>query len=387
MKRQSLVVTVLIGALFLGGIGGFIFKTLPVAKPAQTSADSATIVVKRPSSPKKTHAKSQPQTGQYTKAQALAKINALMVHGHVMGTLLVTNNGLAGVKTLSYGYADVASGRKNSANEVYPLASLQKALTATVIQSLINQGKLTMATPLSTYFPKIRYAKRITIRDLLDHTSGIRMGEPVPTMTLPNEAAEINFTVKHLKSTNNHAYAYSNANFTLLAGIIRKATGKSYMANLQADVLKPLKMHHTYAYNQVPINVINPNSYQLTNGYSQSAVISKPLQSSELGCGSLYASVGDYYKFINALFTGKLVGQAGFNELSANQKLHYAAGIYYFSNGNVRIGGNDNSFHTYYMGTTDGQVGVVLFDNQGSFHGDNTIGLEIQAILQRSEPF
>lgn len=381
MKRQSLVLTVISGLLVVIGLSSWAVKTTSAPKGIQQTSDSASIVVKQPT------LKSQQRAGNYTKAQALAKIDTVMKNAHIMGTLLITNNGAAGVMTRSYGYADVASAKKNSADEVYPLASLQKAITGTVIQGLINQGKLKMTTPLSQYFPRIPYAKNITIRDLLDHRSGLRMGEPVPASILPNEAAEINYTVDHLKSTNNHAFAYSNANFTMLAGVIRKATGKSYMENVQTIILKPLGMHHTYNYNQIPINIIDPNSYQLTKGYSQSAVISKPLQSSELGAGSLYSSVGDYYKFINGLFTGKLVGRAGFNELSAGQKISYAGGIYYLGHGNVRIGGSDNSFQTYFMGTTDAKIGVVLFDNQGVFNGDNSVGFAIRAILAKSDPF
>ncbi|WP_137625000.1 serine hydrolase domain-containing protein [Lactiplantibacillus pingfangensis] len=288
MKRQGLVITAVIGLIVAVGLGTWTVKQVAATKATHETVDSASIVVKKTAP--------QHRAGNYTKAQALAKIDTLMKNAHIMGTLLITNNGPAGVMTRSYGYADVASAKKNSADEVYPLASLQKAITGTVIQGLINQGKLTMTTRLSRYFPQIPYAKNITIRELLDHRSGLRMGEPVPASILPNEAAEVAYTVSHLTSTNNHAFAYSNANFTMLAGVIRKVTGKSYQTNVRNIILKPLAMHHTYDYNQIPINVIDPNSYQLTKGYSQSAVISKPLQSSELGAGSLYSSVARIVK-------------------------------------------------------------------------------------------
>lgn len=118
------------------------------------------------------------------------------------------------------------------------------------------------------------------------------MTEITPKTILPTETARLNFTLQHLRSTNNHAYAYSNANFTLLAGVIRKVTHKSYQAALTNDIIRPLGLKHTYEYNDIPGNVINPTSYRLANGFGQSGIISKPLQSSELGCGSLYMSVG-----------------------------------------------------------------------------------------------
>lgn len=384
------------GVLLAGGIlvallgGGMWFwqaqqaPATPATSDVATSASSRRVSSSRPST-KKVAAKTT--NGKLTKAQAIKQIDNLMASHHIMGTLLLTNSGPSGVDIRTYGYADMANQVRNTKTEAYPLASLQKAVTGAVIQTLINEGKLTMTTRLSTYFPQVRFAQDITIRQLLDHTSGIRMAEPLPKTILPTESAQINFTLRHLVSTDNHAYSYSNANFTLLAGVIRKVTGKSYMTVLRNTIIKPLGLKHTYAYNDIPGNVVNPFSYSLTNGISEGAIISKPLQSSELGCGSLYMSVGDYYKFINSLVTGKLLGVAGRNELTANFQSMYSAGVYYQSGHHMRIGGNDNAFHTYYMGTTDGRIGVVLFENQGMFSIDNQVGYAIQSILMKTEPF
>jgi Beta-lactamase. len=103
-------------------------------------------------------------------------------------------------------------------------------------------------------------------------------------------------------------------------------THKSYQAALTNDIIRPLGLKHTYEYNDIPGNVINPTSYRLANGFGQSGIISKPLQSSELGCGSLYMSVGDYYKFMYGLQSGQLVGEAGLKSLADNFQIKYSAG-------------------------------------------------------------
>jgi CubicO group peptidase (beta-lactamase class C family) len=270
---------------------------------------------------------------------------------------------------------------------VYPLASLQKAVTGAIIQKLINQGKLSMTTPLSQFYPNIPYANQITMRQLLDHRSGIRMAELTPKTILPTETARLNYTLQHLRSTNNHAYSYSNANFTLLAGVIRKVTHKSYQTALKNDIIRPLGLKHTYEYNDIPGNVLNPLSYRLTNGSGQGGIISKPLQSAELGCGSLYMSVGDYYKFMYGLQSGQLVGQAGLRSLADNFQYKYSAGIYYQAGQVIRVGGNDNNFHTYYMGSRNAKVALVLFENQGVFGGDNQVAYKIRDILLKTVPF
>ncbi|WP_338033715.1 serine hydrolase domain-containing protein [Lactiplantibacillus paraplantarum] len=343
----------------------------------------------KPATKKKrvTPQKRQPRSGQLSEAQAIKQIDQLIKSHHIMGTLLLTTNGPAGVRIRTYGYADDAGRIRNTKTEAYPLASLQKAVTGAIIQKLINQDKLSMTTKLSHFYPGIPYANQITVRQLLDHRSGIRMAEMTPKSILPTETARLNFTLRHLQSTGNHAYAYSNANFTVLAGIIRKVTHKSYQTALNNDIIRPLGLKHTYEYNDIPGNVLNPSSYRLTNGLGQSGIISKPLQSSELGCGSLYMSVGDYYKFMYALQSGQLLGSAGLRSVADNFQLKYSAGVYYQAGQLIRVGGNDNNFHTYYMGSRNAKVALVLFENQGVFGGDNQVAYKIRNILLKTAPF
>ncbi|ASG78875.1 serine hydrolase domain-containing protein [Lactiplantibacillus pentosus] len=390
-KRRWLLVAL---PILLGLIGLGVWGSQQLGRGAQQETPK-TIKVQQAASKikpatKKKHVTKQrpkPKPGQYTEAQAIKQIDALIKSHHIMGTLLLTTNGPAGVRVRTYGYADDANQVRNSANEVYPLASLQKAVTGAIIQKLINQGKLSMTTPLSQFYPNIPYANQITMRQLLDHRSGIRMAELTPKTILPTETARLNYTLQHLRSTNNHAYSYSNANFTLLAGVIRKVTHKSYQTALKNDIIRPLGLKHTYEYNDIPGNVLNPLSYRLTNGSGQGGIISKPLQSAELGCGSLYMSVGDYYKFMYGLQSGQLVGQAGLRSLADNFQYKYSAGIYYQAGQVIRVGGNDNNFHTYYMGSRNAKVALVLFENQGVFGGDNQVAYKIRDILLKTMPF
>ncbi|WP_436704485.1 serine hydrolase domain-containing protein [Lactiplantibacillus plantarum] len=320
----------------------------------------------------------------YTAQQALQAINQLMTTNHFMGTLLLTNNGPAGVKTLTFGSADLNQHLANTVDESYPLASLEKSVTGAVIQHLINTGKLTMNTTLAHFYPQVPYAQSITIRQLLDHTSGIQMGEPVPDQALSTDQQAIDFTLQHLTSTNQHQWSYSNANFTLLAGIVDQLTGQSFSANLEADILQPLNMQHTFVYNQVPATAVHPLPYTFSKGASTPRSISTNLLSSELGCGNLYASVGDFYTFIHNLVDGHLLTSAGFRELAANLQPTYSGGIYYRDDGTIRIGGADNSLYSLYIGSNDSKIAMVFFANQAKWATMNTVGVQIEKILAQS---
>ena len=75
----------------------------------------------------------------------------------------------------SFGYADMENHIKNTEKSIFSIASVTKPLTAVGIMKLVEDGKLTLETPLNTYFPNFipDYSKGITIRHLLNHSSGM----------------------------------------------------------------------------------------------------------------------------------------------------------------------------------------------------------------------
>ncbi|MFB9769780.1 serine hydrolase domain-containing protein [Lactiplantibacillus modestisalitolerans] len=379
MRRRWLGWILVIAVVVVGLLGWGARTRQPARSHARVSLARGKRAQPRPIKNTKVAA----SAGHLTRSQAETQIDQLIAAHHIMGTLLFTTNGPAGVHVRTYGYADLAHRQKNTVNEAYPLASLQKPLTGALIQLLINDGRLTMQTKLSQYYPQVPHADQITVRQLLDHRSGIQMVETTPKRVLASETDQIDFTLRHLVSTGNHQYCYTNANFTLLAGIVRAASGQSYQTYLRQNILQPLRLKHSYAYDDIPGNAINPASYRLAGSQTANTVISKPLQSSELGCGSLYMSVGDYYRFMQALQSGKLLGAVGLQNLTSNFTPRYSAGVYYQPDGRIRVGGNDNGFHTYYMGTRDARTALVLFENQGSFGLDDQVAEQIQRILLR----
>ena len=80
-----------------------------------------------------------------------------------------------------YGYADAEAQVRATADTSYPIASVSKRLTAGAILRLVDQGRLTLDDPLSRFFPSARPAiGALTIRNLLQHTSGFTKGGPAP---------------------------------------------------------------------------------------------------------------------------------------------------------------------------------------------------------------
>ncbi|VDG17591.1 hypothetical protein [Lactobacillus sp. CBA3605] [Lactiplantibacillus mudanjiangensis] len=313
----------------------------------------------------------------------IKKIDALVNTNHLKGTLLMATATTKTPVVRSYGYANAATKAVNTEKTVYPIASLQKAMTGTMIEQLIQSGDLTATTPLSKFYPKVPYAKTITIQELLTHTSGITMPEAKPSKVL-SETAAINWTLTHLKSTNQHTWHYTSANFTLLAGIIRQVTGESYASNLKQRILTLAKMTKTYAPSKLPITgVVTPYAYKRTD-YATTYTISKPLLASELGAGDLSMSVSDYYKFVTAFNEGKLLSTAGHTNLTSLITTHrYAGGLYYAADGRQSATGYDNHISTSYARTGDGKVTVIGFWNQANHTTAKATTKKIETILTK----
>src|SRR6056297_1821492 len=95
-------------------------------------------------------------------------------YNRFVGSVLISENNTI-IYQQSFGYADIAGKKKNTKNSIFSIASLTKSLTAVGIMRLVEDGKLTLETPISIYFPDFmpNNSKDITIQHLLDNSSGM----------------------------------------------------------------------------------------------------------------------------------------------------------------------------------------------------------------------
>ncbi|BAK44185.1 beta-lactamase class C [Eggerthella sp. YY7918] len=112
------------------------------------------------------------------------------------------------------------------------LGSVSKSFTAVCIMQLVEQQKIDLAAPLSTYLPHATDGDAITVGQLLNHTSGLGEHQTLENYCLVNEQG-----VHH----------YANVNYSLLGEIIETVTGKSYAEYLSTQVLEPLGLSRTAA--------------------------------------------------------------------------------------------------------------------------------------------
>ncbi|MGH9734063.1 MAG: serine hydrolase domain-containing protein [Candidatus Acidiferrales bacterium] len=212
-----------------------------------------------------------------------------------------------------YGLRDLRTRAKIDSATNFRLASCTKQFTAMAIMLLVHDRKLTYDTRITDVFPNFpAYGKTITIRNLLNHTSGLLdyedlMQQPPPN-TPPDQQPQISgaqvlallekqTTTKFPPGTK---WAYSNSGYVLLGEIVAKVSGESFPQFLHNRIFAPLGMSNTIAYVNGRNEVANRSF-----GYSKSATgwdkTDQDATSATLGDGGVYSSLDDLAKWDNAL--------------------------------------------------------------------------------------
>src|SRR5467141_1914484 len=167
------------------------------------------------------------------------------------------------ILTRTEGVRDLHSKAKIDARTNFRLASFTKQFTAMAIMLLVHDGKLRYDEALAELFPDFPvYGKSITIRNLLNHTSGLPdyedLMEAVEKVKGPlwtpqkqiqgDEVLELLKKEKNGKFAPGENWAYSNSGYVLLGLIVAKVIGKSYGEFLHERLFAPLKMNHTIVF-------------------------------------------------------------------------------------------------------------------------------------------
>lgn len=166
------------------------------------------------------------------------------------GVILIANKGGI-VFQQSYGYRDIETGVRLKVDDVFELASVSKQFTAMIIMLLQQDGKLNYDDLVEKYLT-IPY-KGITIRHLLNHTSGLPDYQEIMDKHWDkSKAADNNDILEYLNKYAPPAmfipgakYEYSNTGYVLLASIAEKASGEDFSIMLRKRIFSKLNMNHT----------------------------------------------------------------------------------------------------------------------------------------------
>ena len=246
------------------------------------------------------------------KAQRLADrldslMQALHGRGQFNGSILVSVSGKM-VYEKAYGKADLEKNEDFTTSTPCYLASLSKQFTAMGIMMLEEKKLLDFNDPISKYFPEFpSYAQTVTIRHLLNHTSGIVNYENLGidhSWITNKEVFESLVTQPALRFKPGDKYEYSNSGYVLLALIIEKVSGTSFSGFMEKNIFQPLGMHDSFVYDKsTPRTKLREKAYGKFNDISQYG-------GGAVGDGGIFSSVDDLFKWDAALYGETLVSQS-----------------------------------------------------------------------------
>lgn len=231
--------------------------------------------------------------------------------GNVPGaSVTVIRDGKAVLKK-AYGLSNLEEKRKAAPKTNYRLASVTKQFTATAILILADQGKLSLDDALPKFFPDFpAYGAPITVRHLLNHTSGLPDYEdhlqPGSEPVLDAGVLEILKRQEHGHFAPGAQFRYSNSGYALLALIVERVSGVPLPEFLRRNIFAPLGMRHTY------LNLrTSRHDSRRAYGYSRRADgwerTDQSRTSYVLGDGGIYSSVEDLARWEAEIAKPRLV--------------------------------------------------------------------------------
>ncbi len=236
-----------------------------------------------------------------------------------MGSLTISKNGVV-VYSRAIGYSYISGNEKLPATNQtkYRIGSISKMFTATMVFQLIEDGKLSLTTTIDKYFPQLPNANKITISNLLNHRSGLHNFTDDPDyltwMTQPKTQDEMLAIISKggIDFQPNEKFSYSNSNYVVLGYIIEKVSKQSYPKYLSNRITSKIGLSNTYVGAKIDTKKNEGISYRFSNSWEQAPETDMSIPG---GAGSIVSTPADLTKFIEALFSLKLVSNSSLMQM------------------------------------------------------------------------
>jgi D-alanyl-D-alanine carboxypeptidase len=274
---------------------------------------------------------------------------------------------------------------------LFAIGSVTKNMVAALTLKLTEEGVLDLEDPLSIWLPENPHVNHnITIRQLLNHTSGLYMfweNQDIWDDLIANRSKyfmpeEVLSYIKEPYFEPGDGWRYSNTNYLLAAMVIEKATSSTLAKELQKRFWTPMGIKHVYLsqYDSIPAQTqahVYGDNY--VHGNKEEDLTFYPRVSHEsIGFGSsgIFISAADLARWTSSLFQGKIVGEQSLDEMLqfvdfspvANMRA-YGLGVQKytktFSSGTEAIGhgGGNIGSTTYMVYLPEQKVRIVVMIN------------------------
>ena len=296
-----------------------------------------------------------------------------------------------------YGLANVEWGIPITPDTVFRVGSITKQFTAAAIMLLERRGALSVSDPITKYLPDYpTHGHRITIEQLLNHTSGIRsytgidgyMGNPVRADVATDELVDI-FKYLPMDFAPGDAWSYNNSGYVLLGAIIEAVSGQSYESFIADNIAAPLELDST-VYGGPKLIPRRAAGYELDAG-GQIVNAGYISMTQPHAAGSLLSTTRDLARWHRALTGGEFIPDGAYAKMTSPAVLNdgetYPYG-YGLGMGQLRErrmiahGGGIHGFSCYVLWLPDEDLYVaVLTNGVPAGPGPSTVARKLAAMV------
>jgi CubicO group peptidase (beta-lactamase class C family) len=257
------------------------------------------------------------ETDGTTQEKTIEETFAFIDDSGFQGTVLIAKGGEI-VFEKSYKYSNIESQTLNTNNTIYEIGSITKQFTAVGLMMLVEDGKINLDDTLDKYIPEYSHAGEVTIRQLLNMTSGI-----VEYLTISNKPEAYDFaTVLSLVDTYDlefvpgSSWVYSNTGYCFISEVIARVSGMTYEDYMMKNVLAPAGLKTAS---------FEPDQNTST-GYSALTLIEMP-DVDVTGEGGLRMTADDLFAWTQVIINQELLSGESWNEILNGGEFGYGFGI------------------------------------------------------------
>lgn len=287
--------------------------------------------------------------GRAAAAQAIdSVVAAYLTDGTAAGMSVAVVRGRDTLALKGYGFADLEHDVPTPARAVYEIGSITKQFTAVAMLQLQEQGKLSLDDDLAKHLPDYpTQGHRISLRRLLDHTSGIKGYTEIAgfgtmmTRKLPKDSLVALFRSESFDFAPGEAQVYNNSAYFLAGLIIEKVSGLSYEDYVRKHFFDVAGMPDSHYCSESALVKRKAHGYDMgPKGLRNKGYIDHTYP---YAAGSLCSTVGDLVAWNRALHGGKILTPASYRELIApgvlndGTRLRYAKGLALHEMGGHRV--------------------------------------------------
>ena len=267
-----------------------------------------------------------PLAAQVTDRAALrARIDAILQApidaGRLAGASIAVVRGTDTIAVKAYGKANLELGVPTPPNAIYEIGSVTKQFTGAAIMQLVEQGRVSLDDDIGKWVPQFdTHGRRITLRRLLDHTSGIRSyteiaaARAILPLTLPRDTLLRVVEAAGYDFEPGEEQIYNNSAFFLMGLVVEKASGMPYAQYVEEKLMRPAGMRDAHYCSE---SAVRPNK---TSGYDwdgKAMIQKRPLSHLwPYAAGSLCSTALDLVRWNEALHNSRrILGEAAYRAM------------------------------------------------------------------------